>query len=93
MYMCILNQAGGIVLHRNMKAEPEAFLQAIAAFRQDIVVAVECIFTWYWLADLCRPADCTEQRVYHSAEYEYGHRAGRVETPAPAGGARAASFH
>jgi transposase len=53
MYMCILNQAGAIVLHRNMKAEPDSFLNAIAPFRQDIAVAVECIFTWYWLADLC----------------------------------------
>src|SRR5438093_4784634 len=53
MYLCILNQAGAIVLHRNMKAEPDSFLKAIAPFRQDIVVAVECMFTWYWLADLC----------------------------------------
>ena len=22
-------------------------------YREDIVVAVECMFTWYWLADLC----------------------------------------
>ena len=53
MYLCILNQVGAIVLHRNMKAEPDSFLKAIAPFRQDIVIAVECIFTWYWLADLC----------------------------------------
>ena len=53
MYLCILNQAGAILLHRNMKAEPDSFLKAIAPFRQDIVIAVECIFTWYWLADLC----------------------------------------
>src|SRR6266516_3491044 len=53
MYLCILNQAGAIVLHRNMKADPESFLQAIAPFRDQIVVAVECIFTWYRLADLC----------------------------------------
>jgi transposase len=53
MYLCILNQAGAIVLHRNMKADPDSFLKAIAAFRDQIVVAVECIFTWYWLADLC----------------------------------------
>jgi hypothetical protein len=53
MYLCILNQAGAIVLHRNMKAEPDSFLKAIAPFRDQIVVAVECIFTWYWLADLC----------------------------------------
>jgi transposase len=38
-----------------MKASPEPFLQAIAPYREDIVVAVECSFTWYWLADLCAP--------------------------------------
>src|SRR5207245_6747430 len=53
MYLCILNQAGAIVLHRNMKADSDSFLKAIAPFRDQIVVAVECIFTWYWLADLC----------------------------------------
>src|SRR5437867_10602720 len=53
MYLCILNQSGAIVLHRNMKADPESFLKAIAPFRQGIVVAVECIFNWYWIADLC----------------------------------------
>jgi len=36
-----------------MPASPETFLKAIAPYRDDIVVAVECIFTWYWLADLC----------------------------------------
>jgi transposase len=53
MYLCILNQAGEIVLHRQMKAAPEPFLKAIAPYRDDLVVCVECIFTWYWLADLC----------------------------------------
>ena len=45
MYLCILDQAGAIVLHRNMKADPDALLKAIEPFRQDIVIAVECIFT------------------------------------------------
>jgi transposase len=53
MYVCILNQEGAILLHRNMKAAPEPFLTAIAPYRDGLVVAVECIFTWYWLADLC----------------------------------------
>jgi len=53
MYICILNQDGEIMLHRNMKASPEPFLKAIAPYREEMVVAVECIFTWYWLADLC----------------------------------------
>src|SRR5262245_400436 len=53
MDVCILSQDGEMVLHRNMPAGPEPFLKAIAPYRADIVVCVECIFTWYWLADLC----------------------------------------
>jgi transposase len=33
---------------------PEAFLRVIAPYRADLVVGVECMFTWYWLADLCQ---------------------------------------
>ena len=54
MYLCILDKEGEILLHRNMKSSPEAFLEAVAPYRDDLVVAAECTFTWYWLADLCR---------------------------------------
>jgi transposase len=53
MYVCILNQAGDILVHQNMKTSPDALLRTIAPYRNDIVIAVECMFTWYWLADLC----------------------------------------
>jgi transposase len=53
MYLCVLNQEGEIRLHQNMKAGPEPFLKALAPYREDLVVCVECIFTWDWLADLC----------------------------------------
>jgi len=53
MYVCILSQDGDMLRHRNMKAAPEPFLKAIAPYRDGLVVAVECIFTWYWRADLC----------------------------------------
>jgi transposase len=53
MSLCILNQDGEILVHRNMLAGPEPFLKAVAPYRADLVVCVECIFTWYWLADLC----------------------------------------
>ena len=53
MYLGVLNQAGEILLHENLPSNPERFLQAVAPYRDDLVVAVECIFTWYWLADLC----------------------------------------
>jgi transposase len=52
MYVCILSQDGEVVLHRNMPARPDALLKAIAPSREGLVIAVECIFTWYWLADL-----------------------------------------
>jgi transposase len=51
--LCVLTQEGEVLLHRNMRAAPEPFLQAIAPYREELVVCVECIFTWYWLADLC----------------------------------------
>ncbi|MEJ2240130.1 MAG: IS110 family transposase [Gemmatimonadales bacterium] len=54
MYLCILDQDGNVLLHKNLRANPDAFLKAVAKYRQDLVVAVECMFTWYWLADLCR---------------------------------------
>ena len=53
MYICILNQEGEIVVHRNVRTGADALLKTIAPFREDIVVCVECMFTWYWLADLC----------------------------------------
>jgi hypothetical protein len=53
MHVCMLDQHGELLLHRNMPASPETFLKAITPYRDDLVVAVECIFTWYWLADLC----------------------------------------
>jgi len=53
MYVCVLDATGEIVLERNLATTPEAFLEAIAPYRGDLVVACECLFTWYWLADLC----------------------------------------
>jgi transposase len=53
MYVCILDAAGEVELERNLETTPEAFLAAIAPYRDGLVVACECLFTWYWLADLC----------------------------------------
>jgi len=53
MYLCILNEAGEIVLHGNIPAKPKSFLKAIKPFREDLVIGVECLFSWYWLANLC----------------------------------------
>jgi transposase len=53
MYICILDAEGQIRLHQNIKTDPKALLSILTPFREDVVVAVECMFTWYWVADLC----------------------------------------
>lgn len=54
MYVCILNQAGKILVHKNITSSPLALLQVIEPFRPDIAISVECLFTWYWIADICQ---------------------------------------
>lgn len=53
MYGCVLDQDGKVRAHRNLRSGPEPFLEFIKPFRPDVVVGVECMFAWYWLADLC----------------------------------------
>src|SRR5438552_5098904 len=54
MHLCILDQAGQVVFDRNLPCRPETFLRAVAPFRDGLVVGVECMFAWYWVADLCQ---------------------------------------
>ena len=51
--ICILDQAGNIVLQKQIGADKQLLLEALAPFRPDVVLAVECLFAWYWVADLC----------------------------------------
>ena len=53
MFLCVLDAQGNIALERNTLANPKSFLRAVAPFREGLAVAAECMFTWYWLADLC----------------------------------------
>jgi predicted NBD/HSP70 family sugar kinase len=46
LYLCILNQAGEILVHRHVPAAPEPFLNTIAPSREDVVGCVEGLFTW-----------------------------------------------
>ena len=53
LYLCVLDSTGAIRLHKRLRCEPDAFVRAIEPYRSDLVVGTECIFCWYWLADLC----------------------------------------
>ena len=51
--LCVLDGSGAIVCQRTMPPEPDQLLSALAPFRDGLVVGCECLFAWYWLADLC----------------------------------------
>jgi transposase len=53
MHVCILDHAGNVVLDRNLPCHFDTLLQVIAPFRDDLIIGVECMFGWYWLADRC----------------------------------------
>ena len=53
LYVHVLDDKGVTRLERDLPASPAAFLDAIAPYRDGLVVGCECMFAWYWLADLC----------------------------------------
>ncbi len=53
MHVCILDQQGNVVFDKNLPGHFDSLLKAIAPFRDGIVIGVECMFGWYWLADRC----------------------------------------
>jgi transposase len=57
LHVCALDPAGAVRCDRNLPARPDAFLRAIAPFRDDPIVGVECLFAWYGVADLCQAED------------------------------------
>jgi len=42
MHVCIVNQAGETLVHRNLPSRPDYFLDAIGPCRQGLVVGVKC---------------------------------------------------
>lgn len=53
MYVCILNQEGKILLHKNADVCETTLLKFIKPYLPDLIISVECMFTWYWIADFC----------------------------------------
>lgn len=53
MHVCVVDAEGKTLVHKNIEARPDYFLTLIHPFRGNLAVAAECMFAWYWLADLC----------------------------------------
>lgn len=59
MYICIPDQAGNTLLHYDAPADVATLSQFIKPYLPNIVIAAECIFTWYWIADFCAQHNIT----------------------------------
>jgi transposase len=53
MYVCIIDQKGKTRVHKNIKTDPELLFDLVFPYIDDMVIGVECVFCWYWVADLC----------------------------------------
>ena len=72
--LCVLDAAGAIRLEATLPPQPDQLLAALAPYRDGLVVGCECLFAWYWLADLC-----AEQKI----PFVLGHALRAPKAPTP----------
>ncbi len=56
LYVCILDQDGKTCLHKEITADPEKLRNLLESYIGNVVVGVECMHCWYWVADFCDDA-------------------------------------
>ena len=64
MFVCVIDSDGQTQYLCNMPADPEHLARALEPFGSELVIAVECAFTWYWIADFCER---------HAIQFVLGH--------------------
>lgn len=64
LYICIVDHNGNNLYHKEIKANPETLLSVLTPYLDNIVVGVECMHCWYWVADFCE---------HHNIEFILGH--------------------
>ena len=53
LFICILDQQGKTLVHHNIKDSPTLLHQTLEPYLGNVVVGVECMHCWYWVADWC----------------------------------------
>jgi len=53
LYVCIIDQSGETIVHKDIKANSEALQNLLEPYIGNIIVGVECMHCWYWVADWC----------------------------------------
>ncbi|MGX5172435.1 IS110 family transposase [Aliikangiella sp. IMCC44653] len=64
LYVCIIDQDGKTLLHKEISANPESLLALLEPYIGKVVVGVECMHCWYWVADFCEE---------HTIDFILGH--------------------
>ncbi|MGX5172441.1 IS110 family transposase [Aliikangiella sp. IMCC44653] len=64
LYVCIIDQDGKTLLHKEISANPESLLALLEPYIGEVVVGVECMHCWYWVADFCEE---------HAIDFILGH--------------------
>ena len=64
MCVCIIYATGQVLVNDDGPCDPQRFLRLIEPYRQDLVVACECTFHWYWrtCAPSSRSRSCSAMR-------------------------------
>ena len=57
LYVCIIDQAGEVLLHKEISADPDKLHKILNPYVGNIIVGVECMHCWYWVSDFCEQHD------------------------------------
>jgi transposase len=49
----VVNNRKKVLINKNLACDTGQFKRFISKYKDDVVVGVECIFSWYWIADMC----------------------------------------
>ena len=50
---CVVNHKNEELINKKLECDTLTFKRFIAKYKKDVVIGVECIFSWYWIADFC----------------------------------------
>lgn len=53
LYVCIIDHEGNTCTHKEISANPNKLSKLLEPYLGNIVVGVECMHCWYWVADFC----------------------------------------
>jgi transposase len=59
MYIVVRDSDNQTLTEVNVAATPAALEKAVKPYMEDIVIGVECTFSWYWVSDWCQENNVT----------------------------------